>query len=97
MIPKTVTPTELRQNLYGIVREIAEKGHRYLVTPNEGEAVVMCSRDDYNALVAEGQLLRALRESEADIAAGRTFSSSEVRASLAARRKKRAPRNPRKE
>ena len=83
MIPKTITPTELRQNLYGIVREVAQKGHRYLITPDNGDAVVMCSRDDYNALVAERQLLRDLRESEADIAAGRTFTSAEVRQSIA--------------
>lgn len=85
MIPKTITPTELRQNIYGIVREVALKGHRYLITPDSGEAVVMCSRDDYNALVAERQLLRDLRESEADIAEGRTFTTEEVRRSVAAR------------
>ena len=90
MIPKTITPTELRQNLYGIVREIATKGHRYLVTPNDGDAVVMCSRDDYNALVAERELLRDLREAEADISAGRTLTSTEVRASLATRKTTRA-------
>lgn len=88
MIPKTITPTELRQNLYGIVREIASKGHRYLITPDNGEAVVMCSRDDYNALVAERQLLRDLREAEADIAQGHTLDISEVRASIAGRTRK---------
>jgi len=84
MIPKTITPTELRQNLYGIVHEVASKGNRYLITPSEGDAVVLCSRDDFNALVAERQLLRDLREAEADLAAGRIFTSAEVRASLAA-------------
>ena len=91
MIPKTITPTELRQNLYGIVREVASKGHRYLITPDKGEAVVMCSRDDYNALVAERQLLRDLREAEADIAEERTSTTSEVRASMAARARKKRP------
>lgn len=91
MIPKTITPTELRQNLYGIVREVALKGHRYLITPDNGEAVVMCSRDDYNALVAERQLLRDLREAEADIAEGRTLTPAEVRRSIAARATKRKP------
>ncbi len=87
MIPKTITPTELRQNLYGIVREVGVKGHRYLVTPGHGDAVVICSREDYNALVAERELLPDLREAEADIAEGRTLSVSEVRASISARRK----------
>ncbi len=85
MIPKTISPTELRENLYRIVREVASKRHRYLITPNEGDAVVMCSRDDYNALVAERQLLRDLREAEADIASGRTMTTAEVRASLTTR------------
>ena len=89
MIPKTITPTELRQNLYGIVHEVASKGNRYLITPNEGDAVVLCSRDDFNALVAERQLLRDIRDGEADIAAGRTFTSAEVRASLSRRGKAR--------
>jgi len=91
MIPKTITPTELRQNLYGIVHEVASKGNRYLITPNEGDAVVLCSRDDYNALVAERQLLRDLRDAEADIAAGRTLSAAEVRASLSRRGKAKRP------
>lgn len=88
MIPKTITPTELRQNLYGIVHEVASKGNRYLITPNEGDAVVLCSRDDYNALVAERQLLRDLRNAEADIAAGKTLTVAEVRASLSRRKSK---------
>jgi PHD/YefM family antitoxin component YafN of YafNO toxin-antitoxin module len=87
MIPKTITPTELRQNLYGIVHEVASKGNRYLITPNEGDAVVLCSRDDFNALVAERQLLRDIRDGEADIAAGRTSTSAEVRAWLSHRGK----------
>jgi antitoxin YefM len=96
MIPKTITPTELRQNLYRIVREVASKGHRYLITPDAGEAVVMCSRDDYNALVAERQLLRDLREAEADIAAGRTLTTAEVRQSLAVRAAKKKPEGKRR-
>ena len=87
MIPKTISPTELRQNLYEVVREIGSKGHRYLVTPNEGEAVVMCSREDFNGLLADIQLLRDICIAEADIRAGRTLSSTAVRASLAKRKK----------
>jgi prevent-host-death family protein len=79
MIPKSITPTELRNNLYGVVREVGSKGQRYLITPNEGESVVLCSRHEYNALVAERELLRDLREAEADVAAGRTHTPAEVR------------------
>lgn len=88
MIPKTISPTELRQNLYEIVREIGSKGHRYLVTPNEGEAVVMCSREDFNGLLADIELLRDICNAEADIRAGRTLSSAEVRASIARKKKR---------
>lgn len=89
MIPKSISPTELRRNLYEVVREIGSKGHRYLVTPNEGEAVVMCSREDFNGLLADIQLLRDICASEADIRAGRTFSTAEVRASIARKTNKR--------
>ena len=78
-IPKTITPTELRRNIYGVVHEVAQRGDRYLVVPDNGDSVVICSREEYNALIAERQLLRDLREAEADIAAGRTYTTSEVR------------------
>ena len=85
MLPKTITPTELRKNLYGIVHEVTSKGHRYLITPSEGDSVVLCSRDDYNDLVAERDLLRDLREAEADVGAGRTLTVAEVRKSITGR------------
>lgn len=92
MIPKPITPTELRNNLYGVVREVASGGHPYLVTPAEGESVVMCSREEYNALIAERQLLRDLRTAEADVAAGRTHAPADVRKFLAAQRGGRSTR-----
>jgi len=88
MIPKSITPTELRARLYSVVREVASKGQRYLVTPNEGESVVICSREEYNALVAERALLRDLREAEADVAAGRTHSIAAVRGYISKQRSK---------
>ena len=78
-IPKTITPTELRRNIYGVVHEVAQKGDRYLVVPDNGESVVICSRAEYNSLIAERRLLRDLREAEADVAAGRTHSIADVR------------------
>ncbi len=83
MIPKSISPTELRKALYAVVHEVGSKGQRYLITPSEGESVVLCSRAEYNSLVEERELLRDLREAEADVAAGRTHSSLEVRASIA--------------
>jgi PHD/YefM family antitoxin component YafN of YafNO toxin-antitoxin module len=80
MIPKSISPTDLRKELYAVVHEVASKGQRYLITPSEGESVVLCSRAEYNALVAERELLRSLREAEADLAAGGTYDTDEVRA-----------------
>lgn len=82
MIPRLITPTELRSNLYGVVRDVSIKRHQYLITPSEGEGVVMLSRQEYNKIIAERQLLRDLREGEADIAAGRVHTSDEVRSHL---------------
>ena len=93
MIPKSITPTDLRANLYAVVREVASKGQRYLVTPNEGESVVICSREEYNALVSERALLRDLREAEADVAAGRTHSIADVRGFMSKQRKSRSARH----
>lgn len=85
MLPKPISPTELRQNLYNVVREVARGKHQYIVTPTDEEGVVMLSRAEYNALVAERDLLRDLRQAEADVAAGRTHSTAAVRSSLAKR------------
>jgi PHD/YefM family antitoxin component YafN of YafNO toxin-antitoxin module len=89
MIPKSISPTDLRKELYDVVHEVASKGQRYLITPSHGESVILCSRAEYNALVAERQLLRDLREAEADVAAGRTYTTRQVR-SYTSRRKTRS-------
>jgi prevent-host-death family protein len=86
VIPKPISPTELRQNLYSVVREVARGKNQYLVTSADDDGVVMLSRAEYNAIVAERDLLRELREGEGDVAAGRTYTPSEVRASLTKRR-----------
>lgn len=94
MIPKSISPTDLRKELYAVVHEVASKGQRYLITPSEGESVVLCSRAEYNALVEERELLRELREAEADLAAGRTYTTDEVRDFISKPRSK--PRRPRR-
>lgn len=92
MIPKSISPTDLRKELYAVVHEVASKGQRYLITPSEGESVVLCSRAEYNSLVAERELLRDLREAEADVAAGRSYSTAEVRGFVSKLRSKSRPR-----
>ena len=88
MIPKPISPTELRQRLYSVVREVARGKNQYLVTPADEESVVMLSRETYNAIIEERELLRDLVHGEADIREGRTKSSAEVLASLQRRTRK---------
>ena len=90
MIPKPISPTELRHKLYTVVREVARGRNQYLVTPSEEDGVVMLSRTAYNAIIAERDLLRDLRRGEADVAAGRTSTTAEVRAFLVRRQRKAA-------
>ncbi|MDQ6717520.1 MAG: type II toxin-antitoxin system prevent-host-death family antitoxin [Gemmatimonadota bacterium] len=78
MIPKTISPTDLRKNLYAVVKDVAAGKAQYLVTPSAGESVVICSREDYENILAERDLLRKLRAGEADIKAGRLIPHEEV-------------------
>jgi prevent-host-death family protein len=78
MIPKTISPTDLRKNLYAVVKDVAAGKARYLVTPSEGESVVICSRAEYTKILEERELLRDLRAAEADIKAGRVVSHEDV-------------------
>ena len=94
MIPKVLSPTELRNNLYGVVRDVASHGGRYLITSSDGDSVVLCAREEYNALVAERQLLRDLREAEADIAAGKLHTPAAVRTMLAHKRPRKDIKSP---
>jgi prevent-host-death family protein len=83
MIPKTISPTDLRKKLYAVVKDVATGKAQYLVTPNEGESVLICPRSEYDAIVEERQLLRDLRAAEADFKAGRTMTHEEVRKEFA--------------
>ena len=82
MIPKTISPTDLRKNLYSVVKDVAAGKAQYLVTPSEGESVVICSRAEYTKILEERELLRDLRAAEADIKAGRVLTTAQVRAHL---------------
>jgi PHD/YefM family antitoxin component YafN of YafNO toxin-antitoxin module len=91
-IPKTITPTQLRKTIYSVVREVAQKGHRYLVVPNEGDSVVICSREEYNELIADRELLQEHRAAEAEVANRRVRTSADVRRANSRRAKVRSGR-----
>jgi prevent-host-death family protein len=67
----------------------AQRTHQGVeVTKNGRRAAVLMSADDYDSLIetldilSDAETMAAIRESEADIAAGRLYSLSEVEAEL---------------
>lgn len=93
MIPKTISPTDLRKNLYAVVKDVAAGKAQYLVTPSEGESVVICSRAEYTQILEERELLRDLRAAEADIKAGRLIPHEAVMKELRALHERTFPKD----
>lgn len=88
MYMTTLPLAEVRANLSRLVEE-AERTHlRVEVTKNGRRAAVLLSADDYDSLMetldilGDAEAMAAIRESEADIAAGRVYSLEEVEAEL---------------
>lgn len=56
-IPKITKQTDLRDNLYKTLEEIATGGKPHLVPTKNGEVVIL-SRQDYEAILLEKELLQ---------------------------------------
>jgi PHD/YefM family antitoxin component YafN of YafNO toxin-antitoxin module len=56
-IPKITKQTDLRDNLYKTLEEIATGGKPHLVPTKNGEVVIL-SRQDYDAILLEKELLQ---------------------------------------
>lgn len=56
-IPKITKQTDLRDNLYKTLEEIATGGKPHLVPTKNGEVVIL-SRQDYDAILLEKDLLQ---------------------------------------
>lgn len=88
---ETVPLAEARANLSRLVEEARRTHERVEVTKNGRRAAVILSADDYDSLMetldilGDAEAMAAIRESEADVAAGRVYSLVEVEAELRAK------------
>lgn len=85
---KTVPFTEARAGLSELLDEVNERHEHVVITRNGRPAGVVLSSDEYEALAEtlevldDDETLEALRESEADVRAGRLHSLDETRREL---------------
>lgn len=88
---ETLPLAEVRANLSKLVDEAVRTHQRVEVTRQGRRAAVLLSADDYDSIMETLDILgdtaamAALREAEADIAAGRLYSADEVEAELRAK------------
>jgi len=84
----TLPLAEARAQLSKLVDDAVRTHERIEVTRNGRRAVVILSADDYDSLIetldilSDAEAMAAIRESDADIAAGRIYSLDEVEAEL---------------
>ena len=73
MIPKTKSATVFRKDLYDTLKEVSE-GSIYLVTQKQGDNVVLIAQEQYNKILSEREVLRAISAGVADIETGKTHA-----------------------
>lgn len=87
----TVSGAEFRQNMRKLIDATETTHERVVITRNGKPSAVLIAADDLESLeetiavLSDPELMATLRESEADIAAGRTHSLDEILADRAAR------------
>lgn len=87
-VAKLVPFTEARSTLSELLDEVTERQEHVVITRNGRPAAVVISSAEYEALtetlevLEDGETLEALRESEADVQAGRVYPLDEVRREL---------------
>lgn len=85
---KTIAFTEARARLTELLDEVNERHEHVVITRNGRPVGVMLSSEEYEALaetlevLEDEETVEALRESEADVRAGRLSSLDEVRSKL---------------
>ena len=87
-VAKTVPFTEARARLTELLDEVNERHEHIVITRNGRPAGVMLSSHEYEALaetlevLEDEEALDALRDSEADVRAGRVYALDQVRREL---------------
>lgn len=80
-LPKIKSATNFRDSLYETLKEVAE-GESHIVTSKNGRNVVLISLDEYNKLLDECQVLRAIGMGVADLDSERTVTHKQASAKL---------------
>ena len=87
-VARIVPFTEARSILSELLDEVSDKHEHVVITRNGRPVAVVISSEEYEALaetlevLEDEETLEALRESEADVRAGRVQSLDEVRGEL---------------
>ncbi|OBG89370.1 prevent-host-death protein [Mycobacterium sp. NS-7484] len=91
MYMTTLPIADVRANLSKLVDEAMRTHQRVEVTKNGRRAAVLMSADDYDSLMetleilGDREAMEAIREADADIAAGRVYPLEEVESELRAK------------
>lgn len=86
-IPKIKSATRFRNDLYETLKEVAE-GEPCLITQKEGKNVILLSQDDYNRILNDQEVLRAISVGVSDFDQGKVFSHRTALSRLKKLRKK---------
>ena len=91
MVDTTLPLAEIKKRLSEIVDRVEENHERVVLTRNGRPAAVILSPDDLEALeetldiLSDPETMRAIREAEADLAAGRFITGEDLRRMYPAR------------
>jgi len=91
MVDTTLPLAEIKKRLSEIVDRVEENHERVVLTRNGRPAAVILSPDDLEALeetldiLSDPEEMRAIREAEADLAAGRFITGEDLRRMYPAR------------
>jgi len=80
---------EFKTSISKWFRNIQSKGHPLIITQNGKPAGVLLSPTDYDDLVYRKSFLESIDRGMSDADSGKTYSTKEIVANLAARRNKR--------
>ncbi|MBI3290065.1 type II toxin-antitoxin system Phd/YefM family antitoxin [Candidatus Microgenomates bacterium] len=84
----TISATRARANLYDLVDKVAKSGKRVGITKKGETKVVLISAEEYeswqetNEIMADKGLMRAIRQGEKDLKAGRVYDWEDVKKEL---------------
>ena len=85
---QTLPITKAREQLTTLVENTQKKLDQYVITVNGSPAAILISMDEYdswkntNEIMADPELMKAIKEGEEDIKAGRTYNWEDIKMEL---------------